>query len=144
VNYSQKVKIVLELLEECRKYGLEGTDFVASLSMPQVVAAYNGIGPESFPKPLRKALDKLNPRLRCIALPHDCRFSYGDGTREDFEKANKELKRNGRKVADVLYGKFNPMRYYMRYKTKAYAALCQSLGWEVYLKACGKTESNSN
>lgn len=129
---SSKKKVVYQLLAECIVYGLKGMDFVVSLPIDDIVKAYNGIGPSWFPEKLREAIDKLDPVLRPIALPHDCMFTYNDGSREWFDKANNELEENGLALADAKFAWYNPRRYLTRYRALTYAMLCRKYGWEAY------------
>lgn len=139
---ASKEKTVRELLAKCEAYALDGLDFLNSISIEQMCAAYNGIGPAWFPEPLRKAVDKLDPVLRPIALPHDCRFTYGDGSREWFDNANDELEANGLKIADAEYRWYNPWRYVTRFRAHAYANACRIFGWDAYVIA-RHTESHT-
>lgn len=134
---SSKEAKVSDLLSACRRYNLAGLDFLETLSLRQLVLAYNGIGPESFHPILRKAVDHLAPDLRPIALIHDVRFTYGDGSRAWFDRANDELEANGLSLANQKYRWYNPMRYITRARARTYAALCRNFGWDAYLKACG-------
>lgn len=129
---NKKERRVTELIAECEKYGLGGIDYVKSLPFDLVVKAYNGLGPSWFPSPLRKAIDKLDPVLKPIALPHDCRFSYGDGSKRWFDMANDELEANGLKIANFRYKWYNPWRYVVRSRARAYAATCRTFGWLAY------------
>ena len=136
-----KEQTVRELLALCEEYALSGTDFLHTLSIEEMCAAYNGIGPESFHPTLRKAVDHLAPDLRPIALIHDVRFTYGDGSREWFDYANDELEANGLSLANQKYRWYNPMRYITRVRVRTYAALCRNFGWEAYLRACNHQAS---
>ena len=134
---SSKESKVSALLADCRRYNLAGLSFVLLLPLKDICAAYNGIGPEWFHPTLRKAVDHLASDLRPIALIHDVRFTYGDGSREWFDHANDELEANGLSLANQKYRWYNPMRYITRVRVRTYAALCRNFGWNAYLKACG-------
>ena len=134
---SSKEEKVSALLADCRRYNLAGLSFVSLFPLKDICTAYNGIGPEWFHPILRKAVDHLAPDLRPIALIHDVRFTYGDGSREWFDRANDELEANGLSLANQKYRWYNPMRYITRARARAYAALCRKFGWDAYLKAYG-------
>lgn len=135
---SEQIEIVNNLIEECRRFDLSGIEFLEMLSLEEIIVAYNGIGPESFPHIFREAIDKLAYILRPAALIHDVRFTYGNGTREWFDMANDELKRNGIKIAEKAYGRYNPMRYITKARAHTYFFICKNFGWEHYLRACGQ------
>ena len=126
----------LRMLNLCRHYKLSGTDLAEGFTAAQLAAMFNGIGPESWPQVLRDALDNLAADLLPTAFIHDIRFATGDGTREDFERANKELRENGEKIAAAKYVWYDPRRYITRRRARTFANLCQCFGWGAYQQAC--------
>ena len=130
---SSKKEKVSALLADCRRYNLAGLDFLLAHTIDELVVAYNGLGPAWFHPLLRKAIDHLAPDLRPIALIHDARFTYGDGTREWFDRANDELEANGLSIADQKYRWYNPMRYITRFRARTYAAVCRLVGWSAFI-----------
>jgi hypothetical protein len=137
-----KEQTVLRLIDECRRYDLHGLDFILSIPLKDLVASYNGIGPDSFPKPICKALDRLSPELRCCALIHDARFSFGDGSLEWFMMANDEFEYNGLLIANTVCRWYNPRRYILRHRVRVYAAACRIFGWDSFV-ACYSTKARS-
>ena len=129
------VKTAVEMLALCRAYQLSGTSFAERFEPEVLAAVFNGIGPESFPQKLRDAIDNLASDLMPAAFIHDLRYAYGDGTTAHFSAANAELQSNGYKIADALYGWWNPRRYLTRRRARTFAALCQAFGWKPYLDA---------
>ena len=128
----------LRMLNLCRFYALSGTDLAEGFTAAQLAAMFNGIGPESWPQILRDAIDKLNPDLMPCAFLHDIDFATGDGTREDFDRANSRLRANGEKIANAKYAWYHPMRYITRRRARTFASLCQRYGWDAYVKATSK------
>ena len=128
---------VVRLRDEARLYGLLGVDVLDSMTEEQMAAAYNGIGPASFPPSIRQAIDGLLPTLRCVALIHDVRWAYSDGSKEQFKASNDEFAKNGAAVARAIY-RWHPLRR-TRLKSiaKVFANLCSSsAGWSAYLAVC--------
>ena len=117
-------------------YGLDGADNLGRYSDEDLASIYNGIGPEWFPEPLRKFIDRLHPDLRCVALVHDVDFHEGDGSREKFTVANRRLRVNGHRVAKAKYAWYNPMRYWIMWESSRFDNLCQAFGWGAYQEAC--------
>ena len=128
----------LRMLNLCRYYQLDGTDLAEGFTAAQLAAMFNGIGPESWPQALRDALDDLAADLMPAAFIHDIRYATGDGTREDFDRANKELRANGEKIANAKYAWYHPMRYITRRRARTFASLCQRYGWDAYQAASTK------
>lgn len=125
----------LRMLNLCRFYGLGGTELAEGFTVSQLAAMFNGIGPESWPQKLRDALDNLAADLMPAAFIHDIRYATGDGTRDDFDSANAELRANGETIADSKYSWYNPMRYITRRRARTFAAACQLFGWGPYCEA---------
>ena len=138
-----KEQIVLRLLAECRRYNLAGLDFLLSHPFNEIVPAYNGIGPESFPNPLRKALDRLSPQILPAVLIHNCRFTFGDGTLEWFRAANDEFEENGIRMANILYRWYDIRRYVVHHRVRAYATMCRLFGWDSFIIACYTTKAKA-
>ena len=130
------VETAVEMLALCRKYALSGTSFAERFEPQTLAAVFNGIGPESWPQKLRDAIDNLAADLMPAAFIHDLRYAYGDGTTQHFSAANAELQSNGYKIADALYGWWNPRRYITRRRARTFADLCQRFGWKAYTEAC--------
>ena len=138
MSLSEQNKTVIKLIGECRRYRLSGFEFLETLTLAEITYAYNGIGPEWLHPILRNAVDHLAADLRPAALIHDVRYTYGDGSREWFDRANDELEVNGISLANQKFRWYNPMRYITRARARTYAALCRTFGWEAYCIACGK------
>lgn len=119
-----------------RDLELYGWQFVCSLTDEQFSTACNGCGPASWPEEKRRKLTKWLAVFLSDFDVHDCRFSYdNDGSREKFEYANRELRKNCLISADDKYKWYNPVRYLARRAGKLIAALCQEFGWSDWKKA---------
>lgn len=128
----------LRMLNLCRYYQLDGTDLAEGFTAAQLAAMFNGIGPESWPQALRDALDDLAADLMPAAFIHDIRYATGDGTREDFDRANKELRKNGEKIAAAKYAWYDLRRYITRSRARTFANVCAMWGWDAYTAASAK------
>ena len=126
---------VIRLLAQARFYRLSGVDFLDALTMEQIAEAYNGIGPDWFPARLREAIDRLSADLQCVALIHDVRYSFSDGSTAQFDAANAEFRANGEKVADAKYPWYSLRRYGLRSEARLFAKLCQDFGFAAYIAA---------
>lgn len=135
---SGKVVEAAKLLQRCFELKLHGVDFIVQHNIQDLAKAYNGIGPEWMPKELRKAIDALSPELKPAAFIHDARFTFSDGSREQFNVANDELEANGILIAKARFKWWDIRRYTTKYKAKAYAELCRKFGWEAYKRGCTK------
>lgn len=102
----------------------------------------NGIGPSWFPAVIRQAIDKLHPSLKVVAMIHDLDYYHGDGTYDDFTRANKAFGTNGVRVADATYGWYDPRRYLARHEARKFEALCAAFGWPAYAGAIKEREKD--
>ena len=107
-----------------------------------ILKVCNGIGPEWFPAAIRAAIDKLHPSLKVVAAIHDLDYYFGDGTTEDFNRANANFAQNGIAVADSRYKWYDPRRYLARHSARKFAALCAVGGRVAYNKAIMDREVN--
>ena len=105
-------------LDEARKLARQAEDMqfdlppnFDSLTLSQMAAVANGIGPEAFPEPLRKAIDARHPVLKPVAFIHDIEWDGNDGTRESFLESNRRFLSNGVKAACATYSTWRPGRY---------------------------------
>lgn len=131
-----------ELLAECEKYSLEGTDFAKSFPVETVAADYNGVGPGWLWYVLRLALSCIYACIECIAFIHDIRFAHSDGTRGAFVAANSELKRNGFKVAEAKFGSWDPRRYAVEALVLRMYYACRFFGWSAFCAAYAEKNNN--
>lgn len=121
---------------------LYGWTFVCSLTDEQFAVACNGCGPASWSAEKREKLTKWLATFLLAFDIHDCRFSFdNDGSREKFEYANRELRKNCLLLADEKYGWWNPRRYLARRAGKLIAVLCQDFGWSDWKKAYSTTQT---
>ncbi len=107
-------------------------DWTHNIPPSEAIRIYNGVGPEFLNSDLRKVLDKISKELLPAVMIHDVDFTYGDGTLEDFHRANLSLKMNGIKCANFVYPWYHYKRYLIRAQAKAYAKLCDTIGLPAY------------
>lgn len=118
---------------------LYGAGFIVMLGPAKVAAACNGCGPSSWPEERRRKLDKWLATFRLAFCGHDCRFEYdNDGSREKFDAANEELRKNCLLLADQKYAWYNPLRYFARHAAHLIGLLCQDFGWQSWKDAYNK------
>jgi hypothetical protein len=128
-------KDIIAMRDLASRLNLVGKDRLFDNSPELIAKVCNGIGPEWFPAALRDAIDRLHPSLKVVAMIHDLDYYFGDGTTEDFNKANSAFAANGIVVADDRYGWYDPRRYLARHSARKFAALCAVGGRVAYNKA---------
>ena len=127
---------ILDLIEEARRAGLDGLDFLARFDLATLAREYNGIGPEWAGE---NARDWATAKFRIFepaALIHDLRNYESDGTERGFHFANGEFVLNCLKLADRTYGWYD----WRRYRARALAQLLFDFvegpgGWRAWLEA---------
>lgn len=124
VQHLPKAKELILLAEG---YKLSNVEIVEKFTIQQIEHAYNGIGPDRFPKLLRDALCILNPVILPAVLIHDLEFTLG-GTIEDFHAANSNLRSNGKLIIRAHYGILNPFRYILSHRMTVFYRLCEKFG----------------
>lgn len=128
-----KVCEIRRILRDGRYAGLEGIDRIERLSDGELEREFNGIGPEWFLQEVREGLGRRFGWLLGAVLVHDLDFYLGDGTREDFERANGRFVRNGRRLARRRWLPLHPMKYIQnRAVVDLFGLLCGEFGWEAY------------
>lgn len=128
-----------EAFREIWDRNLYGRSFMSRLTFAQMVAAANGIGPDSWKEEYRAKLDKWLATFRLAAIIHDCRFTWNnDGSRERFDAANDEIEKNCRLLADQKYCCINPWRYFARRAAHLVGEACRMFGWDAWQKAFDK------
>lgn len=120
---------------EAKRLNLLGCEILDRLTLEELAAIDNGIGPEWFPEWARKTLDKLSPSLRPATMIHDVEYKLLALTYAAFTGANARLEANGVIIANDKYGWYNPLRYIVRQKARRYADLCQQFGWSAFVAA---------
>lgn len=113
---------------EAVRIGLDGCEVFKMLNDETKTKEWNGIGPDSFSKKLRAFLDTLYTEVLPAACIHDFRFVIG-GTKEDFHKANLELKWNMDKCLRFYRRNFTMVGYWLA-KLRVIIAfhLCENFG----------------
>lgn len=135
-------KILVIAMTACVKES--GLDCPHKVSIEDAARIFNGVGPTALPEKYRKKLTKCSKYISPAVFVHDMDFAHGDGTKEDFHRANRRLAKNGRRCADSHFRWYNPMRYFVRLQAYTYAKICDAFGWDSYLKAIEETKSLTN
>ena len=124
--YVGYLRMICDFLE------LENRQILCKYTDEELAESFNGIGPESFPDWIVSAMDSISPELLPVCLIHDIEWLESDGTRESFHASNGRLRRNGKIVAKSLYGFWNPKRYVVMWKSRAFAKACEKFGWDTW------------
>ena len=127
--------VLAKYIQQAVRLKLAGYELLLQHTVPEILQAFNGIGPESFPSWLRNSIDRTNPTLIVASLIHDLRYTYGTGSRIDFLQANADLEINGCILADDNYGWYNPARYLVKFKAREFRKACDKFGWSAYVSA---------
>lgn len=115
----EKIKLAKEL-------NLSGAELLEDRERAMRVC--NGIGAEWMPDSARKLISSLNPTLVLAADIHDLRYDTG-GTSEERERADREMLKNGYKLADAHYSWYNPLRYYVKWKMRKFYKILRTFGF---------------
>ena len=83
--------MVAELLNKVREYHLSAPESFFSAGIDTLETCYNGIGPECWPKLLRKLVSELLQIFAAGALVHDFEFSQSEKSYRHFTQANIRL-----------------------------------------------------
>ena len=148
-----------ELLEEAKRLDLAGLEVAEEMSLDDLCAAYNGVGPARWPAKLRDALTRLNSCLRPAILGHDttwtrmarsfaarCRaagWSREDALRAWFVYTNAALEYNCHLCAKAAYPRWYQFvqRWAVAAKGVAFAELCRKFGWSAFAEGVEVPES---
>ncbi len=122
---------VAELYRLAAAARLENREILDRYSYRELTVICNGIGSGDMPDELRNAISSLNPSLEPVALIHDleCHEARRGGVgEEDFSASNRRFRCNGCRMAEYRYGWYDPRRYYVKSKAKAFAEILQTFG----------------
>lgn len=92
---------MLELLSVAKAAKLSFPDDFANASLDRLCEVCNGVGSESMPDKLRKALTKAYACAQATAAIHDWRYEHSDGQPLSQKKADNEFLKNG--MAEVKH-----------------------------------------
>ncbi len=116
----------------CAACELENRSILDKYTDAELAHIYNGIGPEWFPQWLRKVMDALHPSLAPAAFIHDVEWSESDGSRAAFDMSNARFRRNGLKLAAMVFEWWRPRRYKVMWDAVKFALACQCFGWRAW------------
>ena len=120
-------------------YGLEGCEVFHLLDDETKDREWNGIGSDAFPKFIRRFLDFLFEDALPAACIHDFRFVIG-GPKDDFYKANGELKRNLFKCLRANKKHYSFIGYHLtKLKIRLAVWLCNEFGYEGWRNKTNET-----
>ena len=141
------MRIDAEKLSELRQLASEvhpeGEDLLFFHTDEEIIEAFNGIGPESWPEALRSLIDRLHPSVILAALIHDIQWTYWNrGTKDHFLKTNAIFERNCKKTARHCYCVIDPRRWISLRRAKEFKALLDAFGFKHYKQAFQKRLEN--
>lgn len=103
--------------------------------LDQLETIYNGCGPDWMPEFFRDKLSDYLEFFEPAFLEHDYSFEYSDRTRKGFEKANKRLYINSKKLIAARYSWWTePVSKTRRYiQARGIYRACADFGWSAWL-----------
>lgn len=125
---------IAALRRKCNQLHLKGAEKLSRYTNEELQVICNGIGPESFPKGMRKFVTTIHPTLEPAAMIHDVEYEESDGSRLSFTAANDRYAENGSILAEAEYAWYNPLRYVVKLQAARHARTCQLCGWQGYLE----------
>lgn len=131
MSAEEELELVYGLIAECYEYELDGRIVLKNFTSDELVAIYNGTGPEWMSEKARKVLDTLSKDLLPAVLIHDVEFHIG-GSRTNFYFVNERLRHNCIVLAKSKYGWWRPRRYRLLAQANLFADLCQACGKLAY------------
>ena len=129
--------------EDAARLKLKGHELFCSLPITEVQHCCNGIGAAWMPTASRQLLNKRFAVLQIAAMIHDVRYSFGNGTDEDFHEANADFSTNGSMLACDKFPWWNPLRYVVIYDARRLAKVCDAFGHKAYYDAQIKREGKA-
>jgi hypothetical protein len=87
--------------EEIARYKLSAPFKLGKMTNFELLKVCNGWGPDSWPEKLRAALTRLSGVYAVIHVPHDVRYEFHLGSREE---ADAEFWQNGKKIWLARWG----------------------------------------
>lgn len=137
-----------ELRKLASEYKLKAPNEYWSAPIDVLANAYNGIGPDRWPNIAREALDKILP----FALPateiHDWMYTYSDGSKFYYDKANTWFYENLKTTIANEFPLYNPLNWLKRKLLNDLAYIMYKAvddkGWEGYDAAYKKLQSLKN
>lgn len=92
---------ITRLRSEIHFYQLQAPYRLQEMTDTELQQVCNGVGPDRYPKWVRKALNALAGPYTVISVPHDVRYHYHIGTQET---ADSEFYSNGLKIHKHRWG----------------------------------------
>ena len=128
---------VIALRDAAARIKAEMPYIVSMLTIPQLQAAANGVGPDSFPSIVCETLSALLPYADIATMVHDAEFQYvTDASKAAWEGANLRFFHNCLLRIKDLYGWYDPRRYINQKRAEAdYALLGGEICWNAWLAA---------
>lgn len=92
--------ILRQALDETPGFSLGAA---AVMSRDEIRDAYNGCGPERWPRAVRSALDSMTSLFAPAVIVHDCDFALSDATDSGLEDATRRFRANADAILASRY-----------------------------------------
>ena len=129
---------ISHLRSEVARLSLLGADLVLDLPVDDLIAAYNGTGPEFLPGAIRAKLDDFARPLLPAVMVHDVDYTFSDGTVGSFRSANRRLFVNCLICALDAHPWHSWRRYALILEAYALYRACAKFGWIAWIQAYSK------
>lgn len=94
---------LLDMMLTAKRLGMDCPPMWRFLSLADLRAICNGIGPDKFPGLVHEIADNLLDIALIPSGPHDVGYEFALGTREDWHQRNEEFIHNVKRVIDDRY-----------------------------------------
>lgn len=123
-----------DLIARAEAYGLDLGPHLADMTPDEIAAAYNGIGAEWMPAPIRDRLTTDYADLEPSAMIHDVDYRRANGSITEFHAANARLRANIIATANAVATPFITWRWWrLRLAATAYFEAVERIGLIAYV-----------
>lgn len=141
------MKLTVNQLAEWREFvshhAIEHSIVLFEHSDQEIISCCNGIGSQAMPEAIRSFLDAMHPSMRIAAAIHDLEYQFSeDRSDEAFHASNARFQRNCVAVCKILYGWYDPRRYFAIHKARQFRAILDICGKSAW-KAAGSQNRTS-
>ena len=133
---------ILKLRDICIDYEFESMYGFFLCPVDKLEQIYNGCGPDWMPEFFRKKLSDYLEFFEAAFLEHDFAFECSDKTRKGFNKSNKRLYRNCKRLIAARYSWWSePISKARRYwQARAIYRACADFGWSAWIDETPETK----
>jgi hypothetical protein len=134
---TERIKALMAIIVSA---GLETTDSFQRSSLDELMASYNGVGPEYFPESARLLITQMYKPFEPAFLIHDWEFDFLPKDVDNFNASNQRLYRNCLRLADrmVWY-----RRWFWKVEAKRVYKACCLVGWAAFAAAKANSDPSN-